>query len=62
MSEYVARVSLLDALYQAAARYEKDQQFRKACLVEGGDPNYVAACLRESCERIERMHDERRLR
>jgi hypothetical protein len=55
--ELVAKISLLDALYHAAARYEKDEYFRRG--VE--QPEYVAHCLRESAERIERMHDERRL-
>ena len=56
--ELVPRISLLEALYHAAARYEKDQFFRKG--VE--QPDYVAACLRESAERIERSRDEKRLR
>ena len=53
--ELVIKISLLDGLYRAAARYEKDPQFRRG--VE--QPDYVAACLRESAERIERMHEER---
>lgn len=56
--EMVNRASLLENLYHAAARYEKDPFFRKG--VE--QPDYVAACLRESAERIERKRDEIRLR
>ena len=56
--EVVVRLSLLEALYHAAARYEKDEVFRRP--VE--NPDWVANCLRESAERIERLRDERRLR
>jgi hypothetical protein len=52
--ESVPRLSLLDAIYHAAARYERDEYFRRG--VE--QPNEVARQLRETAERIERMHEE----
>lgn len=54
MTELVQRLSLLEALYHAAARYERDEYFRRG--VE--QPLEVARMLRESAERIERMHEE----
>jgi len=56
--ELVPRLSLLEGIYHAAARYERDEWFRKG--VE--NPDWVAAQLREVAERIERGHEEIRLR
>ena len=56
--ELVPRLSLLDSIYKAAARYERDPSFRRG--VE--NPDWVAAQLREIAERIERSHEEIRLR
>ena len=53
--ELVQRLSLLEGIYHACARYERDEYFRRG--VE--QPNEVARQLRETAERIERMHEER---
>jgi hypothetical protein len=52
--ELVQRLSLLEGIYHAAVRYERDEYFRRG--VE--QPLEVARMLRESAERIERMHEE----
>lgn len=53
--ELVSRLSLLEGLYKAASRYERDMDFRRP--VE--NPDWVAAQLREIADRIERVKAEK---
>lgn len=53
--EYVPRLNSIDALYHAANRYERDQEFRRNVP----NPDAVAVQLRENARRIEQMHGER---